>query len=451
MGLAKTVELEKAVQNLSQAIRFRTVSDPDPARVDSSAFAAFHTFLQETFPKVHGALLKEIVNDYSLLYTWKGSDETLKPILLMAHLDVVPVEEGTEQEWHSPPFEGKIADGFIWGRGALDDKVSLMGIMEAVESLLAQGSTPRRTVYLAFGHDEEVRGVRGAMYMAALLKSRGVHAEYVLDETGCITKGVVPGVPKPVALVGTAEKGYLTLELSVEGEGGHSSMPPPKTAIGILSSAIDSLERNPFPARLVGPTAQMLEAVGPEMGFPMRLVFANQWLFKGLIKRRLERSAYTTGAVRTTCAATVIRGGERENVLPQKATALVNFRLFPGDSAERVIRRVERTVRDARVKIAILGEDYSEASRIADRKSSGFKILEKSIKQVFPDCVVAPYLVMATADARHYQEISDCVLRFLPTRMTPDDFKRLHGTNERVSIENYEEIIRFYVQLILNS
>ena len=231
------------------------------------------------------------------------------------------------------PADEEIRSGNL-GQGALDDKASLMGIMEAVEALLAQGFTPRRTVYLAFGHDEEVRGIRGAMQMAALLKSRGVEAEYILDESGCIASGVVPGVSKAVALVGTAEKGYLTLELSVEGEGGHSSMPPPKTAIGVLSSAIARLEQNPFPARLKGPTAQMFEAIGPEIGFPMRFVFANQWFFGGLIKRKLGKSINTNGAIRTTCAATVIRGGERENVLPQKATALVNFRLFPGDTAE---------------------------------------------------------------------------------------------------------------------
>jgi carboxypeptidase PM20D1 len=443
--------MEKSVQNLSKAIRFRTISDPEVGRADSSAFAAFHKFLREAFSKVHGMLLSEVVHDHSLLYTWKGSDENLKPILLMAHLDVVPVEEGTEQEWRYPPFEGRIADGFIWGRGSLDDKASLMGIMEAVEALLEQGFTPLRTVYLAFGHDEEVLGMRGATQIAALLQSRGVQAEYILDESGTITAGVVPGVSKPVALVGTAEKGYLTLELSVEGEGGHSSMPPAKTVIGILSRAIDRLEGNSFPARLEGPTKDMFDFVGQEMGFPMRFLFANQWLFKALIKRKLEASIYTNGALRTTYATTVIRGGDRPNVLPQKASALVNFRLFPGDTVESVIRHVERTVGDDRVKISISGETHCEASRISDIGSAGFKTLERTTRQVFPDCIVAPFLVMATTDARHYAEISDCVLRFLPTRMTPDDFKRIHGTNERISIENYKEIIQFYMQLIRNS
>jgi carboxypeptidase PM20D1 len=443
--------MEKSAQNLAQAIQLRTVSDPEPGRVNASAFASFLKFLQKAFSQVHGALLNEIVNDYSLLYIWKGSDENLKPILLMAHVDVVPVEEGTEQEWHYPPFEGSIADGFIWGRGALDDKASLIGIMEAVEALLAQGFSPRRTVYLAFGHDEEVMGVRGAKQIAALLKTRGVKAEYILDESGAITSGVVPGLNKPVALVGTAEKGYLTFELSVDGEGGHSSMPPAKTAIGVLSRAIDRLEGNRFPAKFEGPTREMFDFVGPEMGFPMRFVFANQWLFKGLIKRRLEASIYTNGALRTTCAATVIRGGERENVLPQKAVALVNFRLFTGDTIESVMHHVERAVNDDRVKISISGETHCEASKISDVGSPGFKILERTIRQVFPDCIVAPFLVMATTDARHYAEISDCILRFVPIRVTREDLKTIHGTNERVSIENYKEIIQFYMQLIRNS
>ncbi len=423
--------VETCVSNLSSSIQLRTISHREPGELDRSPFADFHKFLNDAYPRIHVTLAKEVIGDYGLLYTWKGSDAGLAPIMMMAHMDVVPVENEGEAGWQYPPFEGRMTDGYVWGRGALDDKVSLMGVMEAVEALLGKGFRPQRTIYLAFGQDEEVGGVRGAAQIAALLKSRGVRAEYILDESGVITSDVVPGVTKPVALVGTAEKGYLTLELSVEGEGGHSSMPPAKTAIGILSRAIDRLEGNPFPARFVGPTKEMFDFVGPEMGFPMRFAFANQWLFKGLIKRRLEASIYTNGTLRTTCATTVIRGGERPNVLPQKATALVNFRLFPGDTIESVMRHVGRAVGDDRVKITISGEIRCEASRISDVGSPGFKILERTIRQVFPDCIVAPYLVMATTDARHYAEISDCILRFVPIRVTREDLKRIHGTNER--------------------
>ena len=209
-------------------------------------FLALHEYLKETFPKVHSGLTKETINDYSLLYTWKGSDETLKPILLMAHLDVVPVEPASEADWQHPPFEGQIQDGYIWGRGALDDKAGVMGLLEAVETLLAEGFRPKRTIYLAFGHDEELGGPNGAAKIAELLLSRKVELDYVLDEGLIIANGILP-VSKPVALIGIAEKGFVSLELSVETEGGHSSMPPPNTAIGILSEAVNKLEEGQMP------------------------------------------------------------------------------------------------------------------------------------------------------------------------------------------------------------
>jgi carboxypeptidase PM20D1 len=326
-----------------------------------------------------------------------------------------------------------------------------MGIMEAVEALLADGYKPLRTLYLAFGPDEEVGGQRGAAKIAELFKSRGIKADYILDESGAITTGVVPWVSTPVALVGIAEKGYLSLKLSVEHEGGHSSMPPLQSAIGILASAIHNLERNQFPANLEGPTMQLFDYVGPEMPFGMKFLVANKWLFGRLIKGQLMKFQSTCPAVRTTIAVTVIRAGQRENVLPQSAQAIVNFRLFPGDSIEDVMEHVKTAIGDSRVKISIPGDNAIEASKISDVNSEGFKILESTIRQVFPDAIVAPYLVPAATDARHYSEISGNILRFLPTRMNSEDLKRIHGTNERVDVENYKEVVQFYVQMIRNS
>jgi carboxypeptidase PM20D1 len=234
---------------LAQALRFATISHEDPAQVDRAPFRELHRFLEESFPQVHHSLKREVIEEYSLLYTWQGTDASLAPALFAGHIDVVPVESGTETEWQYPPFEGCVEEGYIWGRGALDDKVAVLGLLEAAEALLARGFQPHRTIYLAFGHDEEVGGTYGAKRIAALLQQRGVRLEFALDEGLAVTEGIIPKVSKPVAMVGIAEKGYLCLELSAESRGGHSSMPPSETAIGILSAAITRLERHPMPPR----------------------------------------------------------------------------------------------------------------------------------------------------------------------------------------------------------
>jgi carboxypeptidase PM20D1 len=254
-----SIDRNEAAERLSHAIQFKTISHSDETQFDKAAFIDFQNYIEQAFPLVHAQLTKEIINQYSLLYTWKGQDENLKPMLLMGHLDVVPVEAGTDKEWQYPPFEGRIADGYIWGRGAMDDKSSMLGILEAVEILLEEEFKPQRTIYLAFGHDEEIGGHTGAAEIAALLQSRGIELEYVLDEGLAIGEDFVPFLSRPVALVGIAEKGYVHVELSVESKGGHSSVPPSHTTIGILSAAIYKLERNPFPLELTEPIAQMLE------------------------------------------------------------------------------------------------------------------------------------------------------------------------------------------------
>jgi carboxypeptidase PM20D1 len=446
-----TIDKQRAAKNLSRAIRYKTISSQDPSKFDAAQFTAFHKFLAEAFPKIHRQLKKEVINKYSLLYTWKGSNESLKPIVLMAHFDAVPVSHGTEGDWTYPPFSGRVADGFIWGRGSLDDKGCLLATMEAVEALLNNEYKPKRTVYLAFGHDEEIGGNNGAAYIAESLKSRNVRAEWVMDEGAPIAMGLVPGVSQPVSLVGVAEKGYLTLIFTVEQEGGHSSMPPPQSAVGILSSAIHNLQNNPFPAKLEGPSVQMFDYVGPEMSFGMKLLFANRWLFGPLIKSELQKAKSTNASIRTTIAPTIFYAGTKENVLPQKAMAMVNFRLFPGDSVDYVIEHVKKSINDPRVLVSTSGHHPQEASPVSDINAESFQLLQRTIRQVFPESIVAPFLVLATTDTRHYEDISGNIYRFVPMRFTSDDLGRIHGTNERISIDNFEEMIKFYIQLIGNS
>lgn len=442
---------KQIASRLSKAIQFRTISHQDSPQFDQKAFFAFHQYLEQTFPNVHSKLRKEVVENYSLLYTWKGQAERLKPILLMGHMDVVPVEPGTEDNWAHPPFAGQIADGYIWGRGTMDDKVSILGMLEAAEILLAKGFRPSRTVYLAFGHDEEVGGSTGAAKIASLLRSRGVELEYILDEGGAITHGILPRVSAPVALVGIAEKGYVSIELIVLSKGGHSSMPPKHTAIGILGAAIRNLERNQFPAEIKGATRKLFKYVGPEMPFSERIILANLWLFGWLVERQFVASSLTNALVRTTTAATMFEGGVKENVLPTKVRAVVNFRILPGDNIQDVIDHVRKTIGNPRIKITPLKQVLSEPSTVSPTESLGFETIHQTIRQVFPDVLVTPWLVVGATDSRHYAKLSDNIYRFVPIRMGPGDTRRFHGTDERISVEDYERCVRFFIQIIRNS
>ncbi|MBU7016029.1 MAG: M20 family peptidase [Theionarchaea archaeon] len=445
------IPVDKEVgSHLSKAIHFKTVSYQEPEKFDRNEFFGLHTFLEKTFPKVHAALTKEVVNECSLLYTWKGTNPDINPILLMAHLDVVPVEPGTENEWSHPAFQGKIQDGYIWGRGTMDIKCGVLGILEAVEALLGEGFTPSRTIYLAFGHDEEVGGHNGASHIAALLTSRNISLEYVLDEGGSITIGIIPGISAPTALIGIAEKGYVSLELTVETEGGHSSMPPPDTGIGILSKAIASLEKGQMPEGLQGVVKQMFNYVGPEMDFTRRMAFANTWLFGWLIKRQLRKSPETHAMIRTTTAPTIIEGGAKENILPKKVKAVINFRILPGDTIKDVVDHVRSITQDHTVKVHTVGQGW-EPSPVSDILSPSFQALEKTIRQIFPNTLVAPYLVSGATDSRHYAVLTKNVFKFVPVVAYSEDLKRVHGVNERISLKNYEQCVMFYNQLIRNS
>jgi carboxypeptidase PM20D1 len=449
---AVALNSQEIAEHLAGAIQFPTISYRDAAQIEGEEFIGLHEYLEQTFPQVHATLAKEVVGDYSLLYTWQGLDEGLKPILLMAHMDVVPIEPGTEGDWTYSPFEGRIAEGYIWGRGALDDKGSLVGILEAVETLLEEGFQPQRTIYLAFGEDEEIGGQGGAAQIADLLQSRGVELEYVLDEGMPIIVDAFPGLPR-IAMLGIAEKGYLSLELIAEGKGGHSSTPPPHTAVGVLSAAITKLEENPFPAKLEGLTRQMFtEYLAPEMDFGMRMVMGNPWFFGGVIKSIMTAQPEPNAWLRTTTAATMFEGSIQDNVVPARARAVVNFRILPGESVASVTEHVRQTIDDPQVQIKpLLGPEFTEPSFVSDTSSPNFETLQRTIHQVFPEAVVTPGLLFASTDTRHYLELSDNIYRFGPILAQLEDTSGIHGTNERIPIESYEQTVRFYIQLIRNS
>ena len=432
-------------QHLAGAIRFPTISmqDSGPAL---APMRAFHAYLAQTFPRTYATLEHEIVPPANLLFRWAGTDSTLEPIVMMSHMDVVPVEAGTESGWTHPPFSGDIADGFVWGRGSLDDKVGVLGALEAVEQLVARGHRPRRTVYLAFGDDEEVEG-HGAAAIVALLKSRGVHPLVAIDEGSAIVRGVIPNITRPVGLIGIAEKGHMSVRLAVQGAGGHSSMPPARTAVGVLARAIDRLETHPLPARLDGAVAGMLTELGREMPLSSRMAMANLWLTRPLVIRMLARAPATDATLRTTTAPTMIQGSPKENVLPIRAQAIVNFRIIPGETPETVLEHVRRVVDDTRVSIA-LAEPPSPPSPVSSTTSAAYRTLARDIMALEPDAIVAPSLVLGATDARQYAGYARDVYRFLPMRIGPADLDRVHGTNERIGVHDYARGVAFTTLLI---
>ena len=442
-----------AAQRLGQAVQLRTISSRDDASLNADQFLQLHALLQAKFPLAHAALKREVVSDLSLLYTWPGSDPAAKPIMLMAHQDVVPVAPGTEGDWQVKPFSGEVKDGFVWGRGAWDNKGNLMSQMEAVELLLAQGFKPKRTVYLAYGADEEVTGQRGAAKIAALLKSRQVQLDFVIDEGLLVLDGVMPGLKQPAALIGIAEKGYLTVVLKMSATPGHSSMPPkPGTsAIALMSGALKRLEDEQLPAGIRGVASEMFGTLAPEMGGFSRVALSNLWLFGPLVQKQLEGAASTNAMLRTTTALTIASAGSKENVLPGRAEATINFRLLPGDTLPQVMEHVRGKVGQAARAdqfelFALPGA--VEASNVAPTSSMQYKLLNKTIREVFPDALVAPGLMVAGTDSIHYGDISKHIFKFSPVRATSKDLSRFHGTDERLSVANYADAIRFYHRLM---
>ena len=436
------VEARPVAERLAAAIRFRTVSHGEEGTTEPEAFAGLRGWLEATYPAVHRVLGREVVAGHSLLYTWSGTEASLPPALVMGHQDVVPA--GADDDWAHPPFEGRIAEGHVWGRGALDDKASLVALMEAVERLVGEGFTPRRTVYLAFGHDEEAGG-RGAAAVAALLAARGVRLESTLDEGQVVTRGIVPGVARPVALIGVAEKGYLNVELEVTDAGGHSSMPPPRTAIGILAAAVKRVEDHPLPA-CPQSMWRLLDVVGREMPFASRLAIANRWLFAPLLERTLARVPSSNAGLRTTTAATVIQGGVKANVLPPRARAVVNFRLIPGDTVAGVVEHVRRVVDDPRVTLR--AQEGQEPSRESSVGSAAYARLEAAVLRVFPEAVAAPALVLGATDSRHFENVSADTYRFAPLPVGPEDLARVHGKNERLAVADLGPAVAFYVEYL---
>lgn len=433
---------ENSVDHFSQMIQFKTITYDDSSRLDSSQFIGLRKFLERAYPRVHEKLTREIVNRYSLLFHWPGRDTTLDAIVFIAHMDVVPVEETSLASWKAQPFAGMVMNDSLWGRGTVDDKVNVVSILESVEKLLREGFEPQRSVYLVFGHDEEAGGRNGARVIAQLLRHRKVKAKLIMDEGGYVTENKVPGIVKPVAMLGTSEKGYLNLLLTVETNGGHSSFPEKETSIDILSRALVKIRTTAFPPGISASTHDMIGFVGPELPFFQKVVFANARLFEKIIIGSYTRSPIGNAMMRTTAVPTIVKAGIKENVIPGKASAVVNFRLLPGDSINWVIRQVNRTINDSRIRITNI--NGVEASGVTSINTEGFQAVQRIVYKTFPAVLASPFLLIGGTDSKHFQDISPSIVRFSPI----NGLDGFHGVNERISLQSYRLSIWFYEQLI---
>ncbi|MFN8357046.1 MAG: M20 family peptidase [Spirosomataceae bacterium] len=433
---------DSALKHFQQSITYKTISFGHDVKPDSVQFVGFRRFLERTYPLVHSRLQREIIN-YSLLFEWKGKNPHLKPVILMAHQDVVPIEPATQKLWEVDPFGGVVKEGYIWGRGTTDDKINVISLLESTERLLAKGFQPERTVYFVFGHDEEISGLNGALPIAQKMEKQGIKAEFIMDEGGIVTRNKVPGVSQPAALIATAEKGYLSIELSAQIPGGHSSYPAKETALDLITRAIVHLRENPPPQRITPAMQGFFDHIGPEMPFMQKLIFANQWLTKPLLISIFGKTDQGDAMLRTTTAPTIIHSGIKDNVVPTVATATVNFRILPGEDSKQVLAHVKEAINDDRVKITVVGH-INEPSKVADVTCFGFQRIAKIAKQNFGGAITTPFLLIGATDSHHFANVSDNILKFSPM-IDPIGF---HGVNERVSVESYQRALSFYENLL---
>jgi carboxypeptidase PM20D1 len=439
---------DKIAAHLSQAIRFRTVSLAGTPADDPTQFAALHAWLAETYPAFYAAAKLENVGAGSLLFTWQGSDPSLPPLLLLAHQDVVPVPDDTRKDWKADPFGGEIRDGVIWGRGALDDKDSLIGIFEAADMFARAGRTPKRTIIFASGHDEELGGEQGAIVMADVLKQRGVKAWFAIDE-GMVAVREHPLTGGPAALIGVAEKGSGTLSVVASAEPGHSSMPARETAVSTLARAVTAIHDMPIDRRIAGgPAEDMMRALADHMKPTQRMALANEWLFGPLINAQLADNAAAQALLGTTVAPTVINGGLRENVLPGEARALINLRIHPRDTPDSLLARARAAVKGIDgVSVDWLAPPRP-ASPVSRADTDSYALIAAISRALLPDAPVSPGLVLGGTDGRSYADVAENVYRYQGVLLGAGDWETIHGLNEHISTENLERLTRFYAGLI---
>lgn len=433
----------RLAESLTGALRLASVS----ADRNETTFDTLRGYLRQRYPALHAAT-QQLSLGQALMLDWPGSEAALPPLLFSFHLDVVPANA---VDWTHPPFGGDSVDGHLWGRGAIDDKGGAIAFMEAAERLVADGFQPRRRILIVLGEDEEAGGHDGAHKVAGHLRNRGLRLEAVFDEGGFITEGVIPGVAEPVALIGIAEKGYLTVALRVTAQGGHSSLPPLQTAPGILAAGIVRVEGCRLAGGLRGPAESLLKTLAPHMPMLVRLAVANRWLSGPLLEHQLGSRPTTRALLYTTAATTVLRAGDTENVLARSAEALINLRLVPGDTPELAIQVLERCIDDPRVSVTVQSQtDAVAASPVASLDSKAYRTLAGTIVDAYPEVLVSPWITVGATDSRHYAGLTDSTLRFRPIRLGRADVARIHGVDERLPVDDLVQAAGFYHRLLRN-
>lgn len=458
------VDLEGATQRLSKAVQFKTISNQDRSDFDEQAFKDYHQFLEESYPLVHKTLKREEVGDprpFSLIYTWEGKDPSLPPAIFMAHQDVVPIAEESRDQWEVEPFSGDVKDGYIWGRGSLDDKNQIHAILEATEMKLKEGFQPDRTILFVFGHDEEVGGPEGAKHAADIIEQRYDKIAFVMDESAPLIPGVFPGIRENTALIGIAQKGFVSLEIAINGVGGHSSQPGDESNIVALAKAVEKVEAAQFPYKIHEAVRYQYRFMGPELAEEQQplykaVAYGNDDTVTDLEEKFLEAMAtnqITRAMIHTTTAVTMFNAGVKDNVLPPAATAVVNFRPMPGDTPEVIIEHVRKAIGDDRMTIRDISAS-TPATNVADPHGEGYKILEKTIRQTWGnDLIVSPFFVIGGSDSKHFQARSFAPDVYTMTAIqleSTKEFEGFHGVNERILVDEYGRSIGFFYQLMDN-
>lgn len=445
INIYKEFDLQTAIQNLSDAIKIKTISYSDYNKMDFKLFEEFMLFLDQSYPNIKRVCKKETINEYCPVYIWESKEKGNKPILLLGHYDVVPVEKSSEIEWEVDPFSGMIKDDYIWGRGTLDDKNQVIAVMEAVEHMIKSNYKTKRDIYMVFGFDEEIGGRRGAEKAAEAFKARGIEFECVIDEGGCIITDMMEGLTVPAALIGIAEKGSTNIKITVPGQGGHSSMPPDSTAIGTLAKIISNVEKNPMPPRLTMPVKEMLKTIGPYMT-GQKFVLKNIDKFFPIIHPSLAKNPTTNALIRTTIAFTMAGGGDAPNVLPQKAWATANLRILQGDSVDSTLEHIKKVNPKTNFEMEIVLAE--EPSGISTIDAEPYKVVSNIINEMYPEAIVVPYLMAGGTDSRKYFGLCKNIYRFSSVILTKKDYATIHSNNERISFQNLSNMIKFYIKFL---
>lgn len=434
---------DAAVNSLAELIKCRTVSYYDHSLEDDAEFEKLIGKLPELFPNVIKTCPLTRFEDRGLLFRWKGSKGDGKPSVLMAHYDVVPVEEAN---WTHPAFEAEISDGIMWGRGTLDTKVTFNGILSGAENLIKQGFTPENDIYFAFSGGEEING-KGARHIVNYFKENGIELEMVVDEGGGVVDNIFPGVHEPCGLIGIAEKGMLNLEYSVSSAGGHASAPKPNSPIVRLSAACTKVEKHPFKAHLTKPVAEMFDTLGRRSTFLYRVIFSNLWCFSGVLDAICKKSGGELNALmRTTVAFTQMSGSKAPNVIPPSASIVSNLRLNPEDTVDSAKEYIASVVNDPEIKLTV--GQCMNPSPISRTDCIGWERVANAVAGTWQGCVVSPYLMVQCSDSRHYGEISDRVYRFSAMDLTGEERSTIHGNDEHIRLEVIGRAVEFFIRVM---